>query len=411
MSSRKLTIIVAGAGIGGLTAAVALRRAGHKVTVYEKASLSHEVGQGITISPNGGRILRNLGFDFEKARTIDFAGTNIVRAETLDTMAPFQDFRGYDKQFGIQMVTAYRISMHAALVDLACEEEDEGEPVTIVTSCGVESFDGDNGSVTLESGEKVTGDLIIAADGVKSSAAAHINGPDCPPLESSDTIVYRFTLPEDTILSDLLTKELLDAGPGMCNFNVGPTGDRWLVRYWCRDDGLQNFALYILRNPDESMAGENELRYRTDRSHLLKELKGFHPALLRLAEMTTDVLPLWRCTTREPLKTLHRGKLVVIGDAAHPVKPHIGQGAISAIEDAAVLGTLFTDLPSSGDLTDQISQRLRLNDKLRIPRIAAYKYYSDVPAFRNAVEEQRENCEKFNKPEDLPGRNISVVEA
>ena len=72
MASRKLNIIVAGAGIGGLTAAIALRRSGHKVTVYEKASLSHEIGQGITISPNGGRILRDLGLDFEKARVIDY---------------------------------------------------------------------------------------------------------------------------------------------------------------------------------------------------------------------------------------------------------------------------------------------------------------------------------------------------
>lgn len=74
MTSRKLSIIVAGAGIGGLTTAIALRRAGHMVTVYEKASLSHEVGQGITISPNGGRILRNLGLDFQKARMVDFLG-------------------------------------------------------------------------------------------------------------------------------------------------------------------------------------------------------------------------------------------------------------------------------------------------------------------------------------------------
>ena len=89
---------------------------------------------------------------------------------------------------------------------------------------------------------------------------------------------------------------------------------------------MQNFALYAMRNPDEASTKENELRFKTDRVHLLNEMQGFHPALLRLAEMTNDVLPLWRCTTREPLKSFHRGRLVVLGDAAHPLKPHIGQG-------------------------------------------------------------------------------------
>jgi salicylate hydroxylase len=186
---------------------------------------------------------------------------------------------------------------------------------------------------------------------------------------------------------------------------------------------LQNFALYSLRSPDKSETGEHELRFKSDKAHLLQEMEGFHPALLRLAELTNDVLPLWRCTTREPLRTLHRGQLVVIGDAAHPydslsyiasrafanvavncrVKPHIGKGAVSAIEDAAVLGVLLRNIPATGDVANHISQRLRLNDSLRLPRVAVYKYYSDVPFFRNAVEEQKEKCEKFMKPEDLPG--------
>ena len=93
---------------------------------------------------------------------------------------------------------------------------------------------------------------------------------------------------------------------------------------------------------------------------------------------------------------------------AFRVKPHIGQGAISAIEDAAVLGVLLSNIPDTGDVADHISQRLKLNDRLRIPKVAAYKYYSDVPFFRNAVEEQREKCERFMKPEDLPGELIGA---
>ena len=94
------------------------------------------------------------------------------------------------------------------------------------------------------------------------------------------------------------------------------------------------------------------------------------------------------------MQNLHPERMVAIGDAVHPVKPHLGLGAISAIEDAAVLGDLgelFKDVPMSADLDGYVSQRLDLFDKLLTGRVAAYKYHSDVSFFRNAVEEQRHN--------------------
>ena len=159
-------------------------------------------------------------------------GTNVVSATTLESMAPAHDASKWDEEFGIRMKNAYRIDLHSALLDLACRQSDEGDPVRVVTSAGIDTFDADDGSVILESGETVAADLIVAADGVKSTAAAHINGPSCPALESSDTIVFRFTLPMESILADPLTKPLLDAGPGYVSFNVSPTAQSWLVRYW-----------------------------------------------------------------------------------------------------------------------------------------------------------------------------------
>lgn len=297
-----------------------------------------------------------------------------------------------EKAFGMKMMAAYRIDIHPVLVELARSEEGEGEPVEIVTRADVEGYDGEKGGVVFASGETRMADLVIAADGVKSSAAAYINDLECPAVDSSDTIVFRFTLSEEQMLSDPLTAPLLDAGAGMCTFNVSPTADKWLVRYWCRDDGLQTFALYSLRTHEDAERQDDGLRFHTDRQSLLREMEGFHPALRRLEEMTTDVLPLWRCTTREPLRKLHKGRMVVIGDAAHPVKPHIGMGAVSAIEDAGVPGALFKAVPDVGDPGGHIQQRLELFDKLRVGRVAAYKYFSDVPFFRKPVDEQLENC-------------------
>lgn len=153
-------------------------------------------------------------------------GTNVVDAVSFQNLTPEQDYSVFGEMFGVNMKTAYRIDLHAALVELACREEGEGETVKIVTKTGVEKFDGDRGTVTFESGEEASAELVVAADGVKSIAAAHINGVDCPPLESSDTVVFRFTLAKEDVLSDPLAQQLLDAGPGMCTFKYATNHSR-----------------------------------------------------------------------------------------------------------------------------------------------------------------------------------------
>ncbi|KAK5114754.1 hypothetical protein LTR85_010067 [Meristemomyces frigidus] len=402
MSARRLSVTVMGAGIGGLTAAIALRRAGHNVTVYEKSSLSHEIGQGITISPHGGRILQRLGMDFQKARTTDYVGTNIVDASTLQTKAPSLDQSRWGEQYGIGMQTAYRIDLHATLLELARSPDGQGPQVKVLAQAGVLEFDADDAAITLENGEIIKADLLIAADGVRSKAARHVVGDDCPEVESSGTIVYRFTLPTERILKDPDTAHLLAAGDGIATFNVSPKGDRWLVRYYCRGSELQNFAMYTLHTHEDADRQEHDLRFKTDKGSLLKEMEGFHPSLLKVASMASDVLPLWRCTTREPLPRMSRGRMAVIGDAAHPVMPHIGLGAVSAIEDAGALGALFANLPSTGDTATLVQHRLALFSSLRTPRIAIYKLYSDCPFFINAVQQQREKVERYMAPHELP---------
>lgn len=322
MPASQLSVIVVGAGIGGLTAAIALRRAGHKVTVYEKSTLSHEIGQGITISPQGGRVLQRLGIDFKKARITDYMGTYVVDGAMLQPKVPYMDYSDMDELFGVRMKTAYRIDLHASLLELARSEDGEGTPVTVLRGANVVDFDATNGAVVLEkNGETVTADLVIAADGVRSNAARHILGDCCPEVESSGTVVYRFTLPTERLLNYPETAHLLSAGPGVTTFNVHPKGDRWLVRYYCRDTELQNFAMYTLRTHEDADRQEHELRFKADKAALLEEMEGFHPSLLKVADMASDVLPLWRCTTREPLPRMSKGRMAVIGDAAHPVMP------------------------------------------------------------------------------------------
>ena len=402
MSTKKLSVIIAGAGLGGLACAIALRRAGHEVTVYEKHTVSHEVGQGIGLWPNGGRILRHLGLDFEKARTTGMKSTTMVRADNLEQIRSIADLTVFEKVFGIHMHTAYRPDLHAALVELATAQDGQGPPVRIIDTCGVTVFDAEAGAVALSDGMSVSADVVVAADGIHSSAPSAVNGVHCPELEATGTVVHRFTLPASAILKDPETADLLRAGPDTNTFYVASDNTKWLLRYGCRDDGLQNFGLYSLRTHEGADGLEQRLRFETTKKALIEEMDGFHPNLLKLAAMADEVLPLWRCATREPLPRLTQGNLVVIGDAAHPVLPHIGLGAVMAIEDAAALGVLFKDIPDDADVNKTVKHGLGLFEKLRKPRVAVMKYYSDVPFFRDTVEEQRDRAQQYMSAEELP---------
>jgi salicylate hydroxylase len=307
---------------------------------------------------------------------------------------------------------AYRIDLHATLLDLARGEEGEGIPVEIVPSARVAEFDGDNGTMILESGKRIMADLIIAADGVKSNAAKHIMGEACPELESSTTLVYRWTIPTDRVLADAETAPL-HMRKGITAFYVPANRERWLMRYGCRDDEIQNFAMYTLRTHEDADRQEHELRFRTDRESLRKEMTGFHPYIVKLADMASEVLPLWRCTTREPLPRFHRRRLVAIGDAAHPVHPHIGLGALSSIEDAKALLALFEDFPqcdNQKDKNSEVERRLAIFSQMRKNRLAVYKLYSDLPFFHATADEQREAALKYMSADELPSKSPTTCE-
>lgn len=392
-----LPVLIIGAGISGLTTALALSQSHYdSITIYEKSpSLDNEIGQGITLSPNGGRILRSLGIDFEKWKIVDFFGANINSADELKHLKETVNQEVEVEGGRMRMKCAYRPDLLAALLERVREEGVKIETGKKVVRWG-------DGEVEFEGGEVRKGGLIVAADGVRSQAAEYVMGGSgvCPPLDSSGTIVYRFTLPTEKILNDPEIAFLLDAGPGMCSFNVSPDRKKWFMRYYCRANEICNFGLYVLREHESE--DERRLRYSADRGSLEAEMEGFHPALLKLVRLANDVLPLWRCTTREPLTRLHRGKTVVIGDAAHPLLPHVGLGAVSAIEDAGALGALFEGFEDDGDVADVLEERLRLFSQMRVPRVAVYKYYSDVPFFRDMVAEQKEKVEKWMESGELP---------
>ena len=103
-------------------------------------------------------------------------------------------------------------------------------------------------------------------------------------------------------------------------------------------------------------------------------MEGFHPQLQALCDMAAEILPYWICAEREPLPTCYRGKMVLVGDASHPMLPHKGQGAASSVEDAAALGVVFKDIESNDP--SAIADRLQIFQDIRLNRASATQLYS-----------------------------------
>lgn len=358
--------------------------------MIERSSHLSEIGAAVTLYPNAVRILDSWGLDRSKARFTPCRGLGVFSSETLEVLRPKVFFSDYEAQFGTPRLNAHRGDFHKALKDLAMSTEAPGSPVTIQLSSCVVGYDAEKGVVMLEDGSEQTADLIVAADGVHSQAPTHILGHSAPAKLSRSTVI-RFLIPTEEILKDSFTAPLLEHGDGFWSYY--PSGDRrrYIVRYPCRDDTLQNFGLYTIREPTGSE--QQGFRSTCDRSALRQAMEGFHPALVALCEKTADILPLWICPEREPLPTCYRGKVVMIGDALHPMLPHRGQGAASSIEDAATLGVLLKDVDRTNP--QAIEDRLRDFQTVRLNRTSVTQLYSHENFFGDPINNPKEECLKY----------------
>lgn len=367
MHKSSLSVVVIGGGIGGLTTAIAMRKAGHNVTVFEKYDLSGEVGAAVGLGSNSLDYLQSLGFDIARAKVCGVNDSQVLDGRTLELLQVMQVKTGG---------TVYRPDLRGELRHVA-----ESPPPNNCGACHlhehaeVVSIDPEQGIVHLADGSQVEADLIIAADGVHSSAMAVILGEPSPARRSSTTAA-RAVIPVAKLQQNPFAK-VMAAVPGRNTFSVAPDGKRYLLGYWCHDFEYLNLVLYALEDVPGMVV--DTMRGETTREHVAAALSEFHPDLGTVCDHLLDVLPLWRLYTRAPAARYSRGRLVAIGDAAHAMLPHFGQGANSAIHDAAALGTLFDDLPDRAPET--ISHRLRLFDEIRVPLISAVQLWSETPMF------------------------------
>lgn len=242
---RPLKITICGAGIGGLAAAIGFRHQGHQVTLLEQWDGASETGAAVHIQPNCNGLLRRLGVIPEtfKANLM----TRHTEYGTDGELIKSMDLIEANKQWQHPWQLVHRVHLHKKLMEVATQEGGKGIPAVLRFNCRVVDHDTETATVTLTTGEKVEGDLIVGADGVSSLARKKVRGGHLVPFSSGKS-AFRFLVAREEALQDERTKKFAekDGELVMC---VGD--DRKIVMYPCQNNELLNF---VCIHPDEETA-------------------------------------------------------------------------------------------------------------------------------------------------------------
>ncbi|KAE8374605.1 hypothetical protein BDV26DRAFT_300106 [Aspergillus bertholletiae] len=317
-------------GIGGMAAALTLGSRGHHVIILESAPELLEVGAGIQVSPNMLRILDRWGVS-PSIHSKDVALEHIhVRrwqdGSLLGTMP-------VNKTYG-QQVVIHRADLHNALIEQALALPN----VKLRLNSTATDVQFHPASVTLADGFVVRGDVVIAADGIKSTIRGFLLDKDSPSkaIPTGDA-AYRIMLPRSAMEKDPELRELVDE-PQATRW-LGP--DRHIIAYPVRKHELFNV---VLLHPD-GHGVEESWTTKGSKQEMVDNYRGWDRRVRKLIDLVADDEVLeWKLCLHSPLKTWIRGGVALIGDACHPMLPYVAQGAAQAVEDAAALGILLSTI-------------------------------------------------------------------
>jgi salicylate hydroxylase len=311
----KARILIAGGGIGGLVAALALIQRGFAVQVYEQAPELREFGAGIGITPNGSRVLIELGLQHELEQV---TSRPISWAMRLFNTGEIWQRPGSGAGLPAAVWIVHRADLHQTLAT-ALEGRAPGS-VRVGARCMSFEQDADEVTLLLDTGERVTGDALVGADGVHSRIRREMFGEGRATF--TGYMAWRAVMPIERV-PERLREQGFTAW-------VGPSGQ--IVTYPLRQGQLMNFAATVRRN-DWLIESWSE-------AGTVEECRGdfadWHEDVLAIID-AIDTPYKWALIGRPPLEHCSAGRATLLGDAFHPTLPILGQGANMAIEDGMIL--------------------------------------------------------------------------
>lgn len=346
MARRKLSVAIIGAGIGGLTTASALRRAGVEAQVYEQAGKFARIGAGIQQSPNAVKVLRGLGLEAHLRRVAFQPATSLNRQwDTGELTNEYPMGRHIEELFGAPHLLMHRGDLHDALASIVPDE-------IVHLNKKLVGLERSRTDVTLRfaDGGRARADAVIGADGVHSVVREILLGPEQPRF--TGRVAYRTTYPAARLGEMVVEDSTKWWGP-----------DRHIVIYYVRPRREEIYFVTSTPEPDfevESWTAKGDLKV------LRKAYEGFHPQVQAVLSACPEVHK-WALVERDPLPRWGEGPVVLLGDACHPMTPYMAQGAGMAIEDAAVLSRCLDGVDADG--VEQALRRYELSRRDRTSKI------------------------------------------
>ncbi len=374
----KPRILIAGAGIGGIVAALALLQRGFDVALFEQAAELRELGAGVQISPNGARVLRALGLELAMAAIASIPVAKEMRLFNTGQAWRVQDLgANAEARYGAPYWLVHRGDFHAVLVAALAERA----PGAVHVGARCIGFEQDAAGVTLtlENGESARGDALIGADGVHSRIRETMFGGGRATF--TGFMAWRGVVPMQRLPARLRQKF------GMTW--IGPHGH--VVTYPLRRGELLNFVTAIERDDwlveSWSEAGTVE--------ECRRDLALWHDDVLAIVD-AIDIPYKWAMLGREPLERWSQGRVSLLGDACHPTLPFLAQGANMAIEDGMVLARCLDAFP--------VEEALRRYEAARLDRTSRIVRASleNVSRYHNPQLAEPEPARAFMEREFAP---------
>lgn len=324
-----MRILIAGAGIGGLTAALALLQRGHEVEVYEQAQALTEVGAGVQVSPNGSRVLYALGVGEQvTAISCETPGKVIRLWSTGQGWEPFDLVQECVERYGFPYLTVYRPDLLGAL-EAAVRAAAPGAIRLGRKAAGFDDL-GERVRLRFADGTSAEGDMLLGADGIHSVVRHQLWGE--AKARFTGLFAWRGVIPMETLPERMQRAVATNwVGPG-----------RHVVQY-----PLRNFRLMNLVGVVEGQHWQEESwTSRGSHAEMHADFAGWNDDIHLMIDAIETPFR-WAFLARDPLMEWGRGRVTLLGDACHPTLPFLAQGAVHAIEDAYVLARALSEIPGT----------------------------------------------------------------